>query len=120
MMIVELVNYDDLLHELSKDGVYSLFVLISERIKELSDNKAMFFHYKNDNQISFILPNLDFDGCSLFCLNILEMINKRDWELNKKTVLPEIVLGYTSLAEVKQSAEDLLAIAENLLEMQKI
>jgi GGDEF domain-containing protein len=120
VMIVELINYDTLLHELSKDGIYSLFVLISERIKELSENKAMFFHYKNDNQISFILPNLDYDGCSLFCLNILEMINKRDWELNKKTVLPEVVLGYTSLTDDKQSAEDLLAIAENLLEMQKI
>ncbi|MBN1797292.1 MAG: diguanylate cyclase [Spirochaetales bacterium] len=120
VMIVELVNYEKLLHELSKDGVYSLFVIISERIKELSDSKAMFFHYKNDNQISFILPNLDYDGCSLFCLNILEMINKRTWELNKKTVLPEIIMGYTSLTEDKQSAEDLLAIAENLLEMQKI
>ncbi len=120
VMIVELVNYGDLLHELSKDGVFALFLLISERIKELSDNKAMFFHYKNDNQISYILPNLDYDGCSLFCLNILEMINKRDWELNKKTVLPEIVLGYTSLTDDKQSAEDLLAIAENLLEMQKV
>jgi predicted signal transduction protein with EAL and GGDEF domain len=120
VIIVELVNYDTLLHELSKDGVFSLFVLLSERIKELSDNKAMFFHYKNDNQISFILPNLDYDGCSLFCLNILEMINKQDWEINKKKVLPGIVLGYTSLGEEKQSAEDLLTIAENLLEMQKV
>ncbi len=120
VIIIELVNYDTLLHELSKDGIFSLFVLLSERIKELSDNKAMFFHYKNDNQISFILPNLDYDGCSLFCLNILEMINQREWEMDKKKVLPEIVIGYTSLSEDKQSAEDLLSIAENLLEMQKV
>jgi len=120
VIIIELNNYMELFEKFGKDDIFSFFIHIKERIQELTEGKSRFFHYKSDNQISFLFPNLDYDGCSLYCLDILEMVNKRKWEINKKEVFPEIILGYTSLSDDNQSAQDLLSIADNLLEMQKI
>ena len=67
-----------------------------------------------------MFPNLDFDGTSLFCLEFLEAVNNRNWVINEEDVLLETIVGYSSLGDKNISASEMLKIAENLLEMQKI
>jgi hypothetical protein len=120
VVIIEMIKYHDLFEDLGREALLYLIVMLIDDIKRLSENKAMFFHYKSDNQLCFIYPSLDYDGCSLFCLNILEMLNEKEYEIKDKKVRIETILGYASLGEKDQNANDLLNVAENLLEMQKI
>ncbi|MBN1699228.1 MAG: hypothetical protein JW881_17035 [Spirochaetales bacterium] len=120
VVIIEMIKYTELFGEFDREEVLHLIAMLIEDIKRLSENKALFFHYKSNNQLCFIYPNLDYDGCSLFCLDILELLNEKEYEINDKKARIEAILGYASLGEKEQNANDLLNVAENLLEMQKI
>lgn len=103
-----------------KETVFRFFLDMAEDIKNLSSGKAIFFHYKGDNQFSLLYPNLDFDGCSVFCLQVLEILNQKEYNLDGRIIKPEIIVGYASLGEKDNSADALINVADNLLEMQKI
>ena len=120
VVILELANYDYIQQDFTKEQLGQFMLLLSAAVTELAENKTIFFHYKADGQLCLIYPNLDFDGCSLFCLNLLEMVNNREWVLYDKIVHPEIILGYSSLGNKKVKADELINLAENLLDMQKI
>jgi GGDEF domain-containing protein len=120
IVIVESVNYSEIVSELGKEKIFRFFLEMSEDIKQLTGGKAVFFHYKSDNQFSLLYPYLDFDGCSVFCLQILETLNQKEYSLDGKIVKPEILLGYASLGEKDNNAKALIDVADNLLEMQKI
>ncbi len=120
VIISEIQNFGTLADRYGKDEVLRLVVELIETMTVISENKARFFHYKSENQIVILYPNLDFDGSSLFSLNLLEAINKRDWEIRGEGITLDLILGYSSLTGTEETLEDLLGIAENLLEMQKI
>ncbi|MBN1411435.1 MAG: hypothetical protein JW969_11375 [Spirochaetales bacterium] len=120
IFILELTNYPELAGELGKELVFRFYTGLSESIKKLSEGHARVFHYKSDSQICLLYPNLDYDGASLFCLNLLEMINTAEWHVRAQIIIPEIILGYASLGESQHSADELINVAENLLEMQKL
>lgn len=120
IIIVESVNYPDIVSDLGKEKIFKFMLEMAEDIKQLSGSKAVFFHYKSDNQFSLLYPNLDFDGCSVFCLQILETLNQKEYMVDGTVVKPEVILGYASLGEKDNNAKALIDIAENLLEMQKI
>ncbi|MBN2738270.1 MAG: diguanylate cyclase [Spirochaetales bacterium] len=120
VVILELLNYPEFISNLGKNSTYYFFSRLVEEIKLKSENKAIFFHYKGDNQISFVYPNMDYDGTSYFCLQVLELINTKTWNIDDKQIFPEIIMGYASLSNSEQTAEDLLSISEHLLEMQRI
>jgi len=120
VLIAELSNYDPLLEEFGRESVLQLVSRIAGQLVILSSNKANLFHYTNDNQIVVLYPNLDYDGASLFSLEILTMINQMEWKLHERIVNLEVILGYASLSEEQLEADGLLQIAENILEMQKV
>jgi GGDEF domain-containing protein len=120
IIIVETTNYPDIVSDLGKEKIFKLMLEMAEDIKQLSGGKTVFFHYKSDNQFSLLYPNLDFDGCSVFCLQILETLNQKEYTVDGLVVKPEAILGYASLGEKDNNAKALIDVAENLLEMQKI
>ncbi|MCD6122799.1 MAG: diguanylate cyclase [Spirochaetales bacterium] len=120
IIIAEVENYGILADKYGHDKVLMAIVKLIEMMTKISENKARFFHYKGENQIVILYPNLDFDGTSLFSLNLLEAVNTEEWEINGESVSVDLILGYASLSGEVQTAEDLLGIAENLIEMQKI
>ena len=120
VLILELTNFDTLSESFGRENTLQLVSQLAGQLVILSKNKANLFHYKDENQIAVLYPHLDYDGASLFSLETLGMINKKEWTLNEQIVNLEIMIGYASLSEEQLEAEGLLQIAENILEMQKV
>ena len=120
MLILELTNFDSLAETFGRKSTLQLISQLAGQMVILSKNKANIFHYKNENQIVLLHPNLDYDGASLFSLEALNGINQNEWSLNETAVNLEVMVGYASLSEEQVEAEGLLQIAENILEMQKV
>jgi GGDEF domain-containing protein len=120
VLILELTNFDTLSETFGRKNTLQLISQLAGQMVILSRNKANLFHYKNENQIALLYPNLDYDGASLFSLEALNGINANVWSLNEKSVNLEVMVGYASLSEEQVEAEGLLQIAENILEMQKV
>jgi diguanylate cyclase (GGDEF)-like protein len=120
VLILELTNFNTLSQKFGRDNALRLISQVAGQLVILSRNKANIFHYKDENQVAVLYPNLDFDGASLFSLETLSMINDKEWKLNERIVNLEITVGYASLSEEQLEAEGLLQIAENILEMQKV
>ena len=119
-IIIEITNYAKIIQDHHQDGAKDLVKSIAAELKTLSDNKADFFHYKEDSQIAFIYPGLDFDGVSLFCLETLEKVNGGNWEIDGQRVELEVIIGFSVFSGEGQTSNQLLEQAENLLEMQKV
>jgi len=120
VLILELTNFDTLAETFGRENTLRLVSQLAGQMVILSRNKANIFHYKNENQIVLLYPNLDYDGASLFSLEALNGINENEWSLNEQSVNLEVMVGYASLSEEQMEAEGLLQIAENILEMQKV
>ena len=103
-----------------KQEILKLYPAIAELLKSLSNNLASIFHYKDDNQIAALYPNLDTDGAVLFGLNALERIHAQQLLIRDQPVTLEIILGYATIDVGNQDLDDALFAAENLLELQKL
>ncbi len=120
LVLVELNNATELLERYSDKDVLSLIREISDMVVKVSQGHAINFQYKETFQFAIILPSMDYDGAAMFCLSLLEKHGANKYSLKEEAVVPEIILGYSSLRENHNSADDLIMLAENLLEMQKI
>ncbi len=120
VIIMELINFDSLVADFDRKSVFALMIELAGELRKLSHNKAIIFHYKDENQVVLICPNLDFDGTSLLSLETLGIINEREWRINDKAVDMDVVLGYAALGEKEMTGEKILQVAENILEMQKV
>jgi polysaccharide biosynthesis protein PelD len=119
-IILEIINYPELIENSSQNKVKEMIRDVISELERLTDGKAQFFHYRSENQIAMIYPNIDFDGTSLLCLETLEMVSSGEWLVEGKEVALEVVIGYAAYAGEEKSLDDLLKQAENLLEMQKV
>ncbi len=120
VIIIELTDFDELISEYGEKQIYRIILLMLDKLHSLSGNMIDFFHYKEKNQIAIYYPNIDYDGASLFCLESLGFINTYNWTINDNKILLDVILGYSSLGSDFIGADDLLDLAENLLEMQKV
>ncbi len=120
VVIVEIANTKDLRSQFGDEKYYALLLGLVRSLEGLAEGKAHLFHYQEDGQLALLYPNLDFDGASMSCLEILSMITTTEWTINEQSVSIDAVVGYASLGDEKQTADDLLDNAEHLLEMQKV
>ncbi|RLD30261.1 MAG: hypothetical protein DRI73_10535 [Bacteroidetes bacterium] len=120
VILLELTEFDELIEEHGEKRIYKILLLMLDKLHSLSGNTIDFFHYKEKNQIAIYYPNIDYDGASLFCLESLGVINSYKWTINDNRVVLDVILGYSSVGSDYISADDLLALAENLLDMQKV
>lgn len=120
VIILELANAEELKSEFGSEKYYTLLVRVIDELRTLTQGKAHLYHYQAEHQLALLYPNLDFDGASLSCLEILSMVTSTEWSINEKPVSVDAVVGYASVGEKKQSVDELLDSAEHLLEMQKV
>ncbi|MDY6967239.1 MAG: diguanylate cyclase [Spirochaetota bacterium] len=119
-LIIELSNPEELVESYSNKEALQLLKDISQFVMQTTKGKSMIFQYKEKFQFSVILPNMDYDGAVMFCLNLIEQHSSHYYSIRGEQVYPEIILGYSSLRPNIESSEDLLLLAENLLMMQKL
>jgi GGDEF domain-containing protein len=120
VVILEIQNFSKILNDFGEENSYNLVLNLLEKLNLLSNNKIDAFHYKENNQLAIYYPDIDYDGVSFFCLQTLGLINTTEWKIKEKPVLIDAILGYSSFGHQEISVEELFAVAENLLEMQKV
>lgn len=121
LILMEFQDFSDLI---DKYGSRRIIELQAELAKSISNKQSIspeLFHYRDDSKMALYIPHMDFDGCSLFCLEALESINSKTWEIDGEKIAPDVNLGYASSGTgEKMDPDDLIKRAEFLLEIQKI
>lgn len=121
LIIIEFQGYPELVDEYGNERIIKLQSELAKSISDKQSNNPELFHYRDDSKMALYIPHMDFDGCSLFCLEALETINSKTWELDGKKISPDVNLGYASSGTgEKMDPDDLIKRAEFLLEIQKI
>jgi GGDEF domain-containing protein len=120
VVIFELLNYPTLAEHFGREEALRLLGEIAVMAQALAGPHARFFHYKGEGQLAVLCPNLDRDGASLFCLNVLGKVNSDVWQARGERAYLELILGFSAQAGTVKSPDELLKAAENLLDMQKV
>jgi polysaccharide biosynthesis protein PelD len=120
VVVFELLNFPDLSAQFGRDPVLGLLTAVAETIHSLAGPRARFFHYKGEGQLVLLAANLDGDGASLLSLTALGTINGEEWKVRDTRVYLEMIIGFAVRAGSRQTPDELLEEAENLLTMQKV
>ncbi|MBN2659444.1 MAG: hypothetical protein JXR86_20475 [Spirochaetales bacterium] len=120
IVLIEILNFPELAERHGEADLWDMLKILMEELSSLSDNKIDFFHYKETNQIAIYYPDIDYDGVSMFCLEMVGLINNGKWKIRDESVNMEVILGFSSFGSQPVPPYELLAVAEHLLEMQKV
>lgn len=120
IIVLDVVNYSDILSEQEEERVKGVIIpQIIQAIYGATETQGQGFQFKLENQFAFIYPNLDYDGASLYCLEILERMNDFEITAGDRKLPLEVIIGFSSFSG-DDDADDMIERAENLLEMQKV
>ncbi len=121
LILLEFMDFRDLIEKYGLEEIRKLQLQVIRKLPEKSSALPELFHYREDSMMALFIPSLDFDGCSLFCLESLELINNSIWTVRGEQIPLEINLGYASCGiSEKMDPDDMMKRAEYLLEIQKI
>jgi len=125
VVVVEILDFDKLVFAHSGPKAFALLKEFVD-LASSGETRVRAFHYLEDGQVAFVLPDRDRDGASLFCLSLTENTGEHAWLLDGKSVRIETAFGlaaFPGAARVKAGAlgdaETLLAEAEQVLELSK-
>ena len=120
LILIELINFPEIQEQYGLDQTKKLVRAVTDALKVISDRNVDCFQYKSDSQVALLIPDLDFDGASLYSLEALERINAEAWDIEGGAVRLEAVIGFSVFAGEGESPDQILEQAESLLEMQKV
>jgi len=120
VILLEIMNFSSFVKDFGEEKTYKMILSLLDKLNILSNNKIDYFHYKETNQLAIYYPDIDYDGVSLYCLETLGIINNTEWKINDQLLALDAIVGYSSFGHQEISADELLSVAENLLEMQKV
>ncbi|NNM54116.1 MAG: GAF domain-containing protein [Spirochaetales bacterium] len=118
LIVLEIVNFEGLAQRWDREKLKKLFLVMREKWEEALEMKVKIFHYKEENQLALLVPGLDQDGVSFFCLRLLTLIQEADLSLEGEVVPLEVIVGF-GLATGPVAPDQLMREAENLLEFQR-
>jgi len=120
IVLIEILNFSELSGQFAESDLWNLLKQLMEELSGLADNKIDFFHYRETNQLAIYYPDIDYDGVSMFCLEMVGLINSSKWKIRDEKVNMEAILGFSSYGNQPVPVQELLSVAEHLLEMQKV
>jgi hypothetical protein len=68
-------------------------------LKEFSDaagKRDSIYHFREEGQLAFLLPGVDRDGASLFCLDLAERTERRPWIVGGESLRLDLAFGIGS------------------------
>jgi GGDEF domain-containing protein len=119
IVLVEIANFADLAERGGREEAFRLAARLAALLREAAAGPVWIFHYKAEEQLAVICPNLDADGASLFSLRLLGKVNGEEWSIAGARTVADVVLGFAARSGA-QTADELMEAAENLLQMQKV
>ncbi|MBI9102862.1 MAG: GAF domain-containing protein [Spirochaetales bacterium] len=120
LIILEFANQDKIIAEHGPDAAGTILEELLTRMKKLTEGRAKCFRYKESNQFAYTFTDLDSDGVSMFCLDVLGSISEEGFTVSGKQTAVEVILGYSVAFEKTSNVDELLEEAEHLLEIQKV
>jgi diguanylate cyclase (GGDEF)-like protein len=120
VVVFDIGNFTDLSERFGQGASKLMLKDLIEDLTLFSDSRHGAFHYREDGQFVFLCPGLDHDGASLYCLDALEKINRREWKIAETTVALETTVGYATARAGTYDVEAVLQQAEHLLLLQKV
>ncbi len=118
VILIQIVNYHRLVSDAGAEHGDRVIEAVFRAAREIAAGAARCFHYKHDGQLAVVCPGLDFDGATLLALDLLSRAAEPSPPDGAGRALPELAVGYSSLARGVDDADALLRMAENLLAMQ--
>jgi len=120
LIIIELVNFEELAERWSRTELKCLLRELERNFDAQNAMKGSAFHFKNDNQLALLVPGLDKDGTSYFCLDLLTMCSGSDMKINGEHAALEIIVGFSTNGSGVTSPDAMIDMAEQLLSMQRL
>ncbi|HUX38334.1 MAG TPA: hypothetical protein VMV44_10575 [Rectinemataceae bacterium] len=122
VVIAEILGFRDIVFDRSgKDAFLSL-----KRLAEVASagDRCLAFHFREDAQLVFILPDIDRNGASLFCLELSESAGKAAPDAAFGSESVEIAFGLSSFAggpigQAEDVVGSLIGEAEHVLGLSK-
>ncbi|NCN04838.1 MAG: hypothetical protein GW949_04330 [Spirochaetales bacterium] len=107
VLIIELIHLD-------LEKYDSLIKEVETQLRNALPENAQLYHYKADEQLVVLLPDLGEDGVALMAINLLSSTGENAWPL-------EFILGYSTYHPGdEENPTRLFNSAEQLLEIQRI
>ncbi len=120
LVVLEISNFDELLGKWSREQVKKMLFSLKNHIDSIKKMKTKAFHFKEDNQLVLLMYDLDQDGTSFFCLDLLAMLSEYHFEVDETAMPVEMIIGFSSSAQYNDSADSMISAAEHLLSIQRL
>jgi GGDEF domain-containing protein len=119
LVIVEILGFEKLAYEHSGMKAFGLLKSFAAAAAASAGRSALAFHFRADGQLAFLLPDMDRDGASLFCLGISGIAGDRKWPIEGRQHRLEIAFGLSAFPGAPADPEALVAEAEAVLARSK-
>jgi hypothetical protein len=120
LVIVEISNYSELLDKWSREQVKNLLFSLKDDIDKVKSMKSKAFHFKEDSQLVLLVYDLDQDGTSFFCLDLLAMFSGYHFDIGEERVPVELIIGFSSSSQSGASVDSMIDTADHLLSIQRL
>lgn len=120
LVILEISNYSELLEKWSRDEIKRLLFSLKKDIDKVKKMKSKTFHFKEDNQLVLLVYDLDQDGTSFFCLDLLSMFSGYRFAIGDTQIPVELIIGFSSSSQSGASVDSMIDTADHLLSIQRL
>jgi len=120
LVIIEISNYSDLIQQWSRDRIKKLLFSLKDDIDKVKSMKSKAFHFKEDKQLVLMVYDLDQDGTSFFCLDLLAMFSAYQFDIGEERVPVELIIGFSSSSQSGASVDSMIDTADHLLSIQRL
>jgi polysaccharide biosynthesis protein PelD len=120
IFILEIRNLSVLIETFGEARAHRLIMRLIEGLADLSRSAVEAFHYLNENQFALFHPGLDRDGAAFYTLQCLGFINGRRWDVDRTPAVMDVIIGQACFSSRDLRPDELLQLAENMLEAQKV
>ncbi len=120
LVVLEISNFEELLEKCSREQVKKMLFSLKHHIDSVKKMKSKAFHFKEDSQLVLLMYDLDQDGTSFFCLDLLAMLSEYHFEVDDTVMPVEMIIGFSSSAQYSDNADSMISAAEHLLSIQRL
>jgi hypothetical protein len=120
LIVLEITNLDELLKLWTREQLKRMLFKAKDNIDKVKKMKSKAFHFKEDGQLVLLVYDLDHDGTSFFCLDLLSIFSAYRFSIDDADVPVELIVGFSSSSQSGSGAEAMIGAAEYLLSVQRI
>lgn len=120
LVILEISNWGELSARWGRDQLKRLLFSLKDDLDKVKAMKTKAFHFKEDSQFALIVYDLDQDGTSFFCLDLLATVSEYRFAIGGEKVDVELIVGFSSSAQGVADVDGMIGGAEHLLSIQRL